>query len=90
LELCILNQLVPVDELLQRAMRLAQDIAEQDPVLIRHIRRGWDATETLPHAEAMAVRTEHALESGSGQRRAEDIAARREQVVQRAKEQRRT
>ena len=88
LELGILNQLVPADELVRRGMRLAQDIAEQDHVLIGHIRRGWDATEGLPYAEAMAVRTEYALESGSGRRRGEDIAARREQVVQRAKEQR--
>lgn len=88
LQMGLLNQLVPADELIPRALQLAQDIAEQDPVLVSHMRRGWVATETLPRAEAMAVRAEVGLASGSGQRRGADIAARREHVVQRAKQQR--
>ena len=89
LEFGILNQVVPHQELIPTALELASDIADQDQELIAHIRRAWDATADLPYGDAMATRKEHALASGSGRRRGQDIAARREQVVRRAKKQRR-
>ncbi|MET0377764.1 MAG: enoyl-CoA hydratase [Spongiibacteraceae bacterium] len=85
LNIGLLNHLVPHDELVPQALKLAHDMAGHDVALIKTMRQAWDATAALPYTEARTVRDDFSLRSGSGERRAGELAARREQVIERAK-----
>jgi enoyl-CoA hydratase len=89
LNIGLLNHLVPHAELVPRAMQLARDMAGHDMTLITTMREAWHATATLPYAEARNVRDDYALRSGSGQRGADELAARREHVIDRARQRER-
>jgi enoyl-CoA hydratase len=81
------NHVVPHDELLPFTMSLARAIAEQDGRMVADVRRAWDATENVPLESAGRVHLEHAQRSASN-RSGADIAAHREAVLSRSREQR--
>jgi enoyl-CoA hydratase len=85
----IANHVVPHDELLPFALALARAIAEQDPAMVAAVRRAWDATENVPLEDASRVHLEHAAASVTN-RSGSDIAAHREAVLSRSREQRGT
>ena len=61
----IANHVVPHDELLPFARALARAIAEQDRGMVAAMRRDWDATGSLPIADAHRVHLEHGRDAGS-------------------------
>ncbi len=85
----IANHVVPHDELLPFALSLARAIAEQDPAMVAAVRRAWDATENVPIREAARLHLEHAAASATN-RSGADIAAHRDAVLSRSREQRGT
>lgn len=88
LRIGLANHVVPHGELLPFAAALARAIAEQDRAMVRAVRHDWDATDRLPVAEAHRLHLEHARRGGFTAATGADIAARREDVVRRAREQR--
>jgi enoyl-CoA hydratase len=85
----IANHVMPHDELLPFTMALARAIAEQDPAMVAAVRRAWDATENVALEDASRVHLEHAAASATN-RSGSDIAAHREAVLSRSREQRGT
>lgn len=85
----IANHVVSHDELLPFTLSLARAIAEQDPAMVAAVRGAWDATENLPLEEAGRVHLERAAASATN-RSGADIAARRDAVLSRSREQRGT
>jgi enoyl-CoA hydratase len=81
------NHVVQHDELLPFTMSLARAIAEQDRRMVADVRRAWDATENVPRESAGRIHLEHAHGSASN-RSGTDIAAHREAVLSRSREQR--
>jgi enoyl-CoA hydratase len=90
LRIGIANHVVPHEELLPTAMRLAAAIAEADRDMVRAMREDWDATSGTPIRDARQLHVEFARLAGyAGQATAEGIAARRDAVLDRSREQRR-
>jgi enoyl-CoA hydratase len=85
----IANHVVPHDELLPFTLSLARSIAEQDPAMVAAVRRAWDATENVPLEEASRAHLEHAAASVTN-RSGADIAAHRDAVLSRSRDQRGT
>jgi enoyl-CoA hydratase len=81
------NHVVPHEELLPFTMSLARAIAEQDRGMVADVRRAWNDTENLPLEAAQRTHLEHAARSASN-RSGADIAAHREAVLSRSREQR--
>lgn len=88
LRIGIANHVKPHDELLPFALQLAAAIAEQDKTMISAMRADWDESMGVPVAEGRKVHGRHARDGGWGQSKGADIAARRETVLARSKEQR--
>lgn len=64
LRIGLANQVVAHGDLLPVALDLAAAIAEQDPVMVRTMRRDWNETGGLPYREAHRRHREIAVESG--------------------------
>jgi len=87
LRIGLVNHVVPHDELLPVARTLAQAIAEQDRAMVQAMRRDWDATDRLPVAEAHRLHVEFAQQNAFRAMTGADIAARRDAVIERARQQ---
>ncbi len=89
LRIGIANHVVPHEELLPTAMRLAASIAEADRDMVAAMREDWDATSGAPVREARRMHQENARLAGyAGQATADGIAARRDAVLDRSRAQR--
>jgi enoyl-CoA hydratase len=88
LRIGIANHVVPHDELIPLALSLATAIAEQDRTMVATMRRDWNDSVGPPIAEARRIHYEYARSGGFGDASSSGIAARREAVIARAKEQR--
>ncbi len=64
LRIGLANHVVAHDDLLPVALKLAADIAEQDPVMIATMRRDWDETGTMARLDAYRRHFEIATEAG--------------------------
>jgi enoyl-CoA hydratase len=85
----ILNHLVPHEELLPLAMRLATDIASQDPNMVRGIREGLKEVGDVSLSEGREVwRTFPRPNVVRGSQTGVDLAGRREEVLKRSRQQR--
>jgi enoyl-CoA hydratase len=87
LRIGLANHVVPHSELRPTAMRIAESIAEQDPVMVAAIREEWKYLNTLPLHEAREEHLRNAAKIGSSSRTSEDLAARRKAVIDRAHKQ---
>ena len=77
------------EELLPTAMRLAASIAEADRDMVATMREDWDATSGTPVRDARRLHLETARLAGyAGRATADGIAARRQAVLDRSREQR--
>jgi len=88
LRIGLANHVLPHEELLPFALRLAGQIAEADPAMIRAMRADWNANVGPPVAEARRIHAEHARSGGFVHSRGADIAGRREAVLARSRDQR--
>jgi enoyl-CoA hydratase len=88
LRIGLVNHVVPHDALVPRAIELAKAIAEQDKAMVSTLRQDWRATMGLPIDEALRLHYEYAANGGFTGASGADIAARREGVIARAREQR--
>ena len=88
LRIGIANHVVPHDELVAFAMARAQAIAQKDRGMVAAMRVDWDATGELPIADARRIHMEHAVRGGFTGKGGAEIAAHREAVLGRAREQR--
>jgi enoyl-CoA hydratase len=88
LRIGLANHVVAHEQLLPFAMKLAEAVAEQDKRMITAMRRDWDESMHVPMAQAREVHARHATEGGWRAGTGADIAARRETVLARSKEQR--
>jgi enoyl-CoA hydratase len=84
----IANHVVAHEELLGFATTVARAIAEQDRAMVQRMRRDWDASSGLPRAEAHRVHMEFARDAASPSTTQADLAARREVVLDRSRDQR--
>jgi enoyl-CoA hydratase len=85
----LVNHVVPHEELLATAMRLAASIAESDRNMVATMRADWDATGGLPIRDARQLHLQTAREAGyAAQATADGIAARRDAVLDRSRAQR--
>jgi enoyl-CoA hydratase len=64
LRIGLANHVVPHDDLLPLALKLAADIAEQDPVMVATMRRDWDETGTMARLDAYRRHHEIATKAG--------------------------
>jgi enoyl-CoA hydratase len=87
LRIGLANEVVPHDQLLDRALTLAIAIAEQDPDMVRVLRQDWRATVGLPWTEAHALHREMATKVTFAHD-ADALASRRETVLARSRDQR--
>jgi enoyl-CoA hydratase len=90
LRIGIANEVVPHDELLDRATAVARSIADHDPEMVQALRADLVATVGLPIADGHRIHDEFALRRGLRGSRSNEIAARREAVLERARQQRTT
>jgi enoyl-CoA hydratase len=81
------NHVVPHADLLPFALDLARAIAEADRGMVRSMRHDWDAVDRLPLRDAHRAHHRHAEAGGWAAATGEQIAARREAVVERARSQ---
>jgi enoyl-CoA hydratase len=89
LRIGIANHVVPHEELLATAMRLAASIAEADRDMVRAMREDWDATSGTPVRDARRLHMENARKAGYiGWATADGIASRRDAVLDRSRAQR--
>ena len=89
LRIGIANHVVPHEELLPTAIRLAASIAEADRDMVAAMRDDWDATSGIPVREARRLHLDNARDAGyAGRATAEGIAARRGAVLDRSRAQR--
>jgi enoyl-CoA hydratase len=88
LRIGLVNHLVPHDELMGSTMQIAQAIAEQPRDMVVALRRDWDESVGPPVAEGRRVHARHAIEGGFTGSRGAEIAARREAVLARSRDQR--
>jgi enoyl-CoA hydratase len=82
------NHVVPPHDVVPFALGLAQSIAEQDPDMVAAVRRGWEATDGLPLADARRVHLDDARAFGAGATTADAIASRRGDVLARSRRER--
>jgi enoyl-CoA hydratase len=87
LRIGIANHVVAHEELIPFAMELAAAIAEQDRAMVATMRRDWDAGVGTPLEQARKIHAEHG-QSFRNQTSASGIAARREAVLARSRDQR--
>lgn len=88
LRIGLANHVVTHSELIPTAMRIAESIAEQDPMMVAAIREEWKYLHTLPLHEAREEHLRNAAKiGGSGSRTSKDLAAHREAVIDRAHRQ---
>jgi enoyl-CoA hydratase len=88
LRIGLANHVVPHEQLLPFTLRLAQSIAEQPRDMVRVLRRDWDESVGPPVAEGRRVHAAHARQGGFGGNSGAEIAARRERVLARSRDQR--
>jgi enoyl-CoA hydratase len=88
LRIGLANHVKPHDALVPFALELASAIADADPAMVTAMRGDWDANMGTPLADARRIHADHARGGGFGRSRGEDIAARRERVLQRSRTQR--
>ena len=88
LRIGLANHVVPHEEIVPFALKLADNIAEQDPTMVRIMRKDWNASMGVPVNDARKIHHDHLMEAGFGDSRAAGIAANREKVLARSKEQR--
>ena len=88
LRIGLVNHLVAHEELLPFTLKLAQAIAEQPREMVVALRHDWDESVGPPVAEGRRVHARHAIEGGFGGNRGSEIAARREAVLARSRDQR--
>ena len=88
LRIGLVNHVVPHQELLTFALKLAQAIAEQPADMVRALRRDWDESVGPPVGEGRRVHAQHARQGGFGGNRGAEIAARRDGVLARSRDQR--
>lgn len=82
----LVNRVVPANELLAAAKRLAADIASADPGMVSAYKRLIDEGYALPLGEAMAL--EHRTSLSANRRvSAEEVEARRRAVMERGRTQ---
>ncbi len=90
LRIGIANHVVPHDQLVPFALDLAAAMAENDRAMVATMRRDWDASVATPLAEARRIHEEHARQGGfRSVSTGEGLAARRESVMARSRQQRR-
>ncbi len=87
LRIGLVNHVVPHEELIPVTLGLAGAIAEQDRAMVAAMRRDWDASFGPPMEEARRIHLEHGRAFGGGASAA-GIAARREAVLARSRQQR--
>jgi enoyl-CoA hydratase len=80
----LVNRVVPPADLLPACRQLAADMASCVPDVLRAYKRLIDEGGALPLGEALRMESERAIES-AGRATAEDVAARREGVVDRGR-----
>jgi enoyl-CoA hydratase len=88
LRIGLVNQVVPHAELLPATMKVAHAVAEQPRDMVITLRADWNESVGVPVGEGRRVHTRHAIAGGFGGNRGEEIAARREAVLARSREQR--
>jgi enoyl-CoA hydratase len=88
LRIGLVNHVKPHEELLPFTLGLAQAIAEGDRRMIAAMREDWDESMGPPVAEGRRIHSAHRKQAGYDQSRGEDIAARRETVLARSRDQR--
>lgn len=79
------NHVVPHDQLVDFALQMASDIAEQEPSMVAIMRQDWNSTAGLPIAEAHELHIQYAREGGFAEAEATGIASHHKAVMQRAK-----
>ena len=87
LRIGLANHVVPHDALLELAVTLASQIAEQNPAMVASMRRDWDETGALPVHEAHRRHMEIAAEQGFAGVGSDTLRANMGAVVERAKRQ---
>lgn len=87
LRIGLVNHVVPHADLRARAMELARAIAEQDRAMVGALRRDWRESMGVPVDEALRIHYQHAARGGFDGASGADIAARRETVIARARDQ---
>jgi len=88
LRIGLANHVKPHDELVPFALELASAIADADPAMVTAMRRDWDASMGTPLSDARRIHADHARDGGFVGSRGEDIAVRRERVLDRSRTQR--
>ena len=87
LRIGLVNHVVAHEQLLDVAMDKARSIAEQPRAMVAMLRKDWTATDRLPLDDARRVHYEHAARGGFDAATGAGIAARREAVIARARDQ---
>lgn len=82
------NHVVPHEELLPFALRMAEAIAEQDRAMVTALRQDLAATSALPQEEALTAHYAFAAGAGLTGASGADIASRRSAVISRSRSQR--
>ena len=82
----LVNRVVPAEELLPVAKKLAADIASADPAMIQAYKRLIDDGYAVPFGEAMALEHERSSSANSQVNKAE-VEARRMTVIERGRAQ---
>jgi len=85
----IANHVVPHDDLLPFTLALARAIADQDRSMVAMMRDDWNATTGVTIDEARRIHAEFQTRSQSN-RSGADIASRRDAVLARSRQQRKT
>jgi len=88
LRLGVANHVVPHEELLPFALKLAEAIAEQDRAMVAELRRDWDESGELPIEDAHRVHAEHRAAGGFGDVGATGLQRHADAVIARAHTQR--
>jgi enoyl-CoA hydratase len=87
LRIGLANHVVAHDDLLPVALKLAADIAEQDPVMVATMRRDWDETGTMARRDAYRRHYEIATVAGFAGVGTQTLRDNMAAVVDRAKQQ---
>ncbi len=87
LRIGVANEVVAHDHIVDRAVELAQSIAELDPTMVSAMRHDWDTTASLPLHEAHRVHREWGRLAQDRSATAALIAGRRDAVLERAHRQ---
>jgi enoyl-CoA hydratase len=84
LSIGLVNHLVAPVDLMPFTLSIAQAIAEQDPTMVRAMRRDWDDTSALPVADAHRRHIDNALAGGFHEAGSDTLVANMGAVVDRA------